>query len=79
MVDAKHRVFSMGFGRYGRLGHGDEVDKLKPQMIKELSGKQIVDVQCGMYHSAAVSGTGDIYTWGTGSGARLGLGFDEAT
>lgn len=30
MLDKKHRVFSMGFGKYGRLGHGDENDRLKP-------------------------------------------------
>lgn len=30
LVDKKHRVFSMGCGKYGRLGHGDEKDKLKP-------------------------------------------------
>jgi alpha-tubulin suppressor-like RCC1 family protein len=29
-IDKKRRVFSMGFGKYGRLGHGDEKDRLKP-------------------------------------------------
>lgn len=29
MVDAKNRVYSTGYNRYGRLGHGDEKDRIK--------------------------------------------------
>ena len=43
-VDNKHRVFSMGLGKHGRLGHGDEKDYSRPRLIKELQNKQIVDV-----------------------------------
>ena len=76
-VDKKHRVFSMGTGRYGRLGHNDEKDRLKPQLVAELVGKHILDVQCGQYHSLAVSKNGEVYTWGYGNGGRLGQGYDE--
>jgi hypothetical protein len=34
----------MGCGKHGRLGHGDEKDKLKPHLVKELEGKNIIDV-----------------------------------
>lgn len=37
----------MGFGKYGRLGHGDENDKAKPTLIKKLEGKEIIEVKCG--------------------------------
>jgi alpha-tubulin suppressor-like RCC1 family protein len=43
-VDKSNRVFSMGFGHNGRLGHGDDKDRKKPTLIKELSQKNIVDV-----------------------------------
>lgn len=78
-VDKKCRVFSMGFGRHGRLGHGDEKDRKKPVLIQELEGKQIVDVQAGNSHSLAVSALGQIYSWGEGAAARLGLGYDQET
>ena len=29
LVDCKQRVFTTGFNRYGRLGHGDEKDRIK--------------------------------------------------
>ena len=79
LLDKKHRVFSMGFNKHGRLGHGDENDRLKPQMIASLKDKGVIDVQCGAYHSAAVTNTGEIYTWGPGNAGRLGLGYDEET
>ena len=71
-VDKQHRVFSTGKGQHGRLGHGGEKDKIKPHMIRELEGKEIIDVQCGHYHSLAISKTGDIYSWGYGHMGRLG-------
>lgn len=63
-VDKKHRVFSMGYGMYGRLGHGDEKDRSKPHYIKELEKKNIINVECGLYHSLAISSNGQIYSWG---------------
>jgi alpha-tubulin suppressor-like RCC1 family protein len=29
MVDKKHRVYSIGNGGFGRLGHGDERDRAR--------------------------------------------------
>jgi alpha-tubulin suppressor-like RCC1 family protein len=29
LVDSKNRLFSTGFNRFGRLGHGDEKDRIK--------------------------------------------------
>lgn len=48
-------------------------------MVKSLEGRGVIDVQCGAYHSAAVTNAGEIYTWGPGGGGRLGLGHDEDT
>lgn len=33
--------------RYGRLGHGDSEDQLKPKMIEALIGYRVIDVACG--------------------------------
>lgn len=66
LVDKKFRAFSCGFGKYGRLGHGDEKDLQKPTLIKDLKDSKIIDVQCGMYHSLAVAQNGDLYSWGPG-------------
>lgn len=67
-----NEVLSWGSGWWYRLGHGDQDNQLLPKEIKELSGKLIVEISCGTAHSAAVSSTGDVYTWGYGGNGRLG-------
>jgi len=48
-VDENKKVFSWGFGGYGRLGHSETADELVPRMIKSLDGKNrgLRDVICG--------------------------------
>ena len=43
-------------------------------MIETLKGKRVIDVTCGDSHSAAVTSSGELYTWGLGSYGRLGHG-----
>ena len=45
-----------------------------PRCVTTLSNLQngIVSVGCGLYHSMAVSSSGELYTWGAGSGGQLG-------
>jgi alpha-tubulin suppressor-like RCC1 family protein len=42
-IDNKYRLFSSGFNRYGRLGHGDEKDISKFTQIKAFKNKKIID------------------------------------
>lgn len=70
-------VFSWGFGLNGRLGHGSEENELKPRRIEAflLSEEQkVVDVAAGDSHSMALTKDGNVFTWGSGSYGRLGLG-----
>jgi len=54
-VDSKNRIFSTGYNRYGRLGHGDEREASKYTLIKSMHNKKVVDVKCGYYHSLCVT------------------------
>ena len=38
IVDSKKRVFSWGFGGYGRLGHAEPKDEMVPRLIKFFDG-----------------------------------------
>ena len=44
-------------------GHGDNGWKYVPRIIQSLAGQVVVQVTCGSYHTAAVTGNGDLYTW----------------
>ena len=58
-------VWSWGRGDGGMLGHNDTDDRMVPTQVY-FGGTEIVVVGCGGSHSAAVSATGDLFTWGTG-------------
>ena len=45
-----------------------------PQLIEDLQGKTVVRVAAGSLYSAAVTNTGQLYTWGRGRYYRLGHG-----
>ena len=53
----------LGRGDDGRLGHGDNGWKYVPRITQSLAGQVVVQVTCGSYHTAAVTGNGDLYTW----------------
>ena len=53
----------VGRGDDGRLGHGDNGWKYVPRITQSLAGQVVVQVTCGSYHTAAVTGNGDLYTW----------------
>lgn len=40
-ITASGELFTWGKGRYGRLGHGDSEDQLKPKLVS--------DHQCSVY------------------------------
>jgi len=67
-------VYSWGCGRDGQLGHGDWGSPRVPHLVKALQGKDVIQVACGEYHSAALTGTGEVYTWGDGGDGQLGHG-----
>jgi len=56
-------VFTWGRGDDGRLGHGCNGWKYVPRITQSLTGQVVVQVTCGSYHTAAVTGNGDLYTW----------------
>jgi len=87
LVTARGDLYTWGYGRAGRLGHGTEEDELRPKRVKAPSERSsLVDatslrhfsgVACGSSYTIACMGTGASRTlWSTGQGwdGQLGLG-----
>ncbi|RQM20636.1 hypothetical protein B5M09_000397 [Aphanomyces astaci] len=74
VLDDKGDVYTWGRGDDGRLGHGDNGWKFVPRLVESLQTKQIKQVTCGSYHTAAVTVSGELYTWGGGMYGKLGHG-----
>eukprot|EP00762_Andalucia_godoyi_P006478 ANDGO_02934.mRNA.1 Ultraviolet-B receptor UVR8 len=65
-------VFGFGYNFNGELGLGHRDHVASPELIRHLEGRGVMDVQCGWNSSAAVTDTGDVYTWGSNGFGQLG-------
>lgn len=63
VLSTEGEVYTWGRGDDGRLGHGDNGWKYVPRITRSLAGQVVTQVTCGSYHTAAVTGNGDLYTW----------------
>ncbi|CAG9313214.1 UVR8_2 [Blepharisma stoltei] len=73
LVTTEGKVMSWGYGASGCLGQGSTNSYPFPKLIRDLSGEIIVYVECGGYHTVALTDNGDVYTWGRGDANQLGV------
>eukprot|EP01083_Nonionella_stella_P000380 1092_1 len=66
-------LYTWGCGLHGALGHGDIADRPRPDLTTLLEGMQVVDGDCGVWHSAVVTALGAVYTFGFNKHGQLGL------
>ncbi|KAL1138806.1 hypothetical protein AAG570_008868, partial [Ranatra chinensis] len=69
-------LYTWGKGRYGRLGHGDSENQLKPKLVEALLGYHVIDVACGSGDAQTLAITEDdsVWSWGDGDYGKLGRG-----
>ncbi|KAG8235149.1 hypothetical protein J437_LFUL015189 [Ladona fulva] len=76
-LSSEGEVYSWGEADDWKLGHGNKSPCDRPRVIEALRGKEIVEIACGGAHSAALTSSGEAYTWGKGRYGRLGHGDSE--
>ena len=79
-VKASTKIFTCGWGKYGRLGLGSEADKpLLSEVLFQDGVNDMLDVSAGHWHACSVARDGNMYSWGyNGSHGVLGGTFSEA-
>ncbi|CAK4527097.1 unnamed protein product [Aphanomyces euteiches] len=75
-------LYTFGWGLYHQLGGGSTENVAKPTCVTCLEGvgellgtkkfSGLAEVACGAWHTAALTTTGDVYTWGWGQHGQLG-------
>ncbi|TNN17421.1 RCC1 domain-containing protein [Schistosoma japonicum] len=66
------QVFSQGIGSRGQLGLGDLNDRTELTIIEALQTLTVTQISTGHWHSACLTDTGDVYTWGWNEHGQLG-------
>jgi alpha-tubulin suppressor-like RCC1 family protein len=74
-IDGK--VLTWGYGASGCLGHDNKKSYSCPTAINSIFSKNFKYLECGAYHSAAVSDVGELFTWGRSDVGQLGLGEEK--
>ncbi|CAD7972243.1 unnamed protein product [Amoebophrya sp. A120] len=70
-----NEVYTWGSNKSGQLGLGPDWQEVPlPRTIRSLNSKNIRQISCAEHHTAAVSESGVLYTWGRGQNGRLGHG-----
>jgi alpha-tubulin suppressor-like RCC1 family protein len=58
------RVFAFGYGKDGALGNGLRDSTYNPQEVTSLNGVSLKKIVCGFNHCLALSGKGQVFSWG---------------
>lgn len=71
-LDSQKRVFTWGFGGYGRLGHSEQKDEMVPRLVKlfDFPGRGAVRICAGNTCSFAVNEMGGLFFWGATNTSR---------
>jgi len=78
-LDSDGKVYAWGRGRNGQLGDDTATQRNVPVEVDVsgvLSGKTIIEIAGGIYHSLALDSDGKVYSWGLNDKGQLG---DDST
>ncbi|XP_043853448.1 protein RCC2 [Dromiciops gliroides] len=80
VLDSQKRVFSWGFGGYGRLGHAEQKDEMVPRLVKlfDFPGRGAAQIYAGYTCSFAVSEVGGLFFWGATNTSRESTMYPKA-
>jgi RCC1 and BTB domain-containing protein len=73
-VTSNGDLFTWGGGMYGKLGHGNEAGHSTPKHVEALAGLNVSQVACGSRHTAIITSSGALYTWGDKENGVAGHG-----
>ncbi|OMJ72303.1 hypothetical protein SteCoe_29298 [Stentor coeruleus] len=73
IVTIDGKVLTWGYGASGCLGHESKKSCSHPTAINSIFNKNIIYLECGAYHTGAISSSGELWTWGRGDVNQLGL------
>ncbi|XP_056591457.1 retinitis pigmentosa GTPase regulator b isoform X3 [Triplophysa dalaica] len=76
----EHELYSFGLGQFGQLGHGTFIFESRlPRVVEHFRRGRVKHVECGENHTAVITDSNLLYTFGDGRHGKLGLGEENFT
>ncbi|XP_046887070.1 X-linked retinitis pigmentosa GTPase regulator-like isoform X1 [Hypomesus transpacificus] len=73
-------VYTFGLGQFGQLGHGTFIFEARlPRALEHFRKGRVQHIMCGENHTAVITDSGLLYTFGDGRHGKLGLGEENFT
>ncbi|XP_072527176.1 X-linked retinitis pigmentosa GTPase regulator-like isoform X2 [Salminus brasiliensis] len=73
-------LYSFGLGQFGQLGHGTFIFESRlPRVVEHFRKGRVKYIACGENHTAVLTDSGLLYTFGDGRHGKLGLGEENFT
>uniref|UniRef100_A0AAR2K343 X-linked retinitis pigmentosa GTPase regulator n=1 Tax=Pygocentrus nattereri TaxID=42514 RepID=A0AAR2K343_PYGNA len=73
-------LYSFGLGQFGQLGHGTFIfESCLPRVVEHFRKGRVKHITCGENHTAVLTDSGLLYTFGDGRHGKLGLGEENFT
>lgn len=76
-VSSEKKVLTWGYGGSGCLGHGNTLSYKVPTIVNSIFHENIVYLECGGYHNAAINKDGEVWVWGRGDVNQLGISMSK--
>lgn len=78
IIQDQERLWSLGEGMMGQLGHGTKIFREKlPVQIRDLNAHKIVKYACGENHAFAINDQDELFGWGEANYGKLGIIIDK--
>ena len=62
---------------FAKLGHGNEIGHSTPKRVDALVGLGVSQIACGSRHTAIITTSGAIYTWGDKENGKYNFSFSN--
>ncbi|XP_065808263.1 retinitis pigmentosa GTPase regulator b isoform X1 [Labrus bergylta] len=73
-------IYTFGLGQFGQLGHGTFIFESRvPRLVEHFRKGRVCQVNCGENHTAVITESGLLYSFGDGRHGKLGLGEENFT
>ena len=79
LINSAGKVMTWGYGTSGCLGHGDKASVGFPKLVHSLKDVACRYIECGGYHTLAITEGSDGFVWGRGDVNQLGLSHKDLT